>query len=84
MATGPSLIVQLGVSGLGGVQAAFGKVQSMAGTLSSGLKSMALSAGALLGAGAGVAGVATGLKEALDMGGGSRTWQHGPGSRRAR
>lgn len=69
MAAGPSLIVQLGVSGLGGVQAAFARVQGMAGSLATGLKSMALSAGALLGAGASVAGVATGLKEALDMGG---------------
>lgn len=69
MAAGPSLIVQLGVSGLGGVQRAFARVQGMAGSLATGLRSMAVSAGGLLAGAAGVAGVAAGLKEALDMGG---------------
>ena len=45
---GPSLIVQLGVSGLGTVLGAFTRVQGMAGSLGSGLKSIAVQAGALL------------------------------------
>jgi hypothetical protein len=69
MASGPSLIVRLGVSGLAGVQAAFSRVQGMAGSLASGVQRLATSATGLLAGAAGVAGVAAGLKEALDMGG---------------
>lgn len=64
-----SLTVRLGVSGLSGVQAAFKSVQASANSLAVGVSKLATSATGLLAGAASVAGVAAGLKEALDMGG---------------
>lgn len=68
MATGPSLVVRLGVSGLSGVQTAFAKVQTAASGLAANVGKAAIGAAAAVGIGFSIHKLESGIEKVVEMG----------------